>query len=158
MRRLCQCADPPSSSQLLCPSPLRSLRIRREMTSSGTSWPWSMQDFINRPNSDKTDRERKTESWTNVSLRSKKKTHLMMFLLSSSLYQRHSLISSTFKITEIHFRRSGSQKYANKDAQILLHLFIFDLFLGLACITTVETQRGTLSLLQIYLLRNVLGE
>lgn len=49
----------PSSSQLLCLSALRSLRMRRDMTSSGTSWPWSIQDFINRPSSD---RHRKTET------------------------------------------------------------------------------------------------
>lgn len=64
----------------------------------------------------------------------------MMFLLSSSPYQRHSLISSTFHITEIYFRCSGRQKYANKDAQIFLHLSIFDLFWGFVCITTVKTH------------------
>lgn len=43
--------DVPSSSQLLSSRALRSFRMRRDMTSSGTNWPWSIQDFINRPSS-----------------------------------------------------------------------------------------------------------
>lgn len=41
----------PSNSQLLWSISLRLDRIRREMTSSGTSWPWSIHDFIRRPRS-----------------------------------------------------------------------------------------------------------
>lgn len=88
------CENLPSSSQLLPSIALRSFRMRRDMTSSGTSWPWSIQDFISSPSSET---NRRGEKQTN-----KQTTHERekgrMFVLEIVQFSPHASIFNPYFI------------------------------------------------------------
>lgn len=85
------CENLPSSSQLPPPIALRSFRMRRDMTSSGTSWPWSIQDFISSPSSETNRRGKQTNhTWDREKGR--------MFVLENVQFSLHASIFNPYFI------------------------------------------------------------
>lgn len=112
----------PSSSQLLRPKALRSLRMRRDMTSSGTSWPWSIQDFNNRPSSETHTQTNKDGEWMPVILR---KVILITWNLfyKSWFYFQKSLEYFSFNVIDIIVAIVELHKLMECVLCILCHIF-----------------------------------